>query len=46
MANKSYLEKEYPIAFWRTKAGFEVDFVLSDGEVAIEVKIPIKINAV
>jgi len=38
LAHKSYLEKEYPIAFWRTKTGLEVDFVLSDGEVAIEVK--------
>ena len=38
LAHKSYLEKEYPVAFWRTKTGLEVDFVLSDGEVAIEVK--------
>jgi len=28
----------YGIAFWRTKAGAEVDFVLGSGEVAIEVK--------
>lgn len=37
-AHASYRELGYGIAFWRTKAGAEVDFVLGSGEVAIEVK--------
>jgi predicted AAA+ superfamily ATPase len=37
-AYASYSELAYPISFWRTKAGREVDFVLGSGEVAIEVK--------
>jgi len=38
LAHRSYSELGYPINFWRTKSGLEVDFVLADGEVAIEVK--------
>jgi predicted AAA+ superfamily ATPase len=38
LAHRSYSELEYPINFWRTKSGLEVDFVLASGEVAIEVK--------
>ncbi len=37
-AHSSYRELDYRIGFWRTKSGHEVDFVLGDGEVAIEVK--------
>ena len=37
-AHSRYRELDYPIRFWRTKSGAEVDFVLGDGEVAIEVK--------
>ncbi|GMU67919.1 MAG: hypothetical protein AMXMBFR37_02520 [Steroidobacteraceae bacterium] len=37
-AHRSYSELEYPIHFWRTKSGLEVDFVLGDGEVAVEIK--------
>lgn len=37
-AHRSYHEAGYPIQFWRTKTGLEVDFVLGEGEVAIEVK--------
>ena len=37
-AHSSYRELHYAIRFWRTKAGHEVDFVLGDGEVALEVK--------
>ena len=37
-AHAAYTELDYPIRFWRTKSGQEVDFVLGDGEVAIEVK--------
>jgi len=37
-AHASYRELGYDIGFWRTKSGAEVDFVLGQGEVAIEVK--------
>lgn len=37
-AHRSYRELLYDVAFWRTKSGLEVDFVLGDGEVAVEVK--------
>jgi len=38
LAHRSYRELGYGVHFWRTKTGFEVDFVLGDGEVAVEVK--------
>jgi predicted AAA+ superfamily ATPase len=38
LAHRSYRELDYGIHFWRTKSGLEVDFVLGDGEVAVEVK--------
>jgi len=37
-AHAAYSNGDYTIRFWRTKTGREVDFVLGDGEVAIEVK--------
>ena len=37
-AHRSYRDLGYGIHFWRTKSGMEVDFVLGDGEVAVEVK--------
>ncbi len=37
-AHRSYTGLDYEINFWRTKSGVEVDFVLGNGEVAIEVK--------
>ena len=37
-AYRSYSEEDFPIQFWRTKEGDEVDFVLSEGRIAIEVK--------
>jgi len=37
-AHASYNDLDYRINFWRTKSGLEVDFVLGDGEVAVEVK--------
>ena len=37
-AYSSYSEKDFKVNFWRTKSGLEVDFVLGDGEVAVEVK--------
>ena len=38
VAFRSYRERDFPIEFWRTKTGLEVDFVLGGGEVAVEVK--------
>lgn len=37
-AHRSYRDLGYGIHFWRTKSGMEVDFILGDGEVAVEVK--------
>jgi predicted AAA+ superfamily ATPase len=37
-AHSGYSEKNYPITYWRTSSGIEVDFVLGDHEVAVEVK--------
>jgi len=39
IAYKEIANKNFDIAFWRTKTGLEVDFILNQGEVAIEVKI-------
>ena len=38
VAHRSYSETNYKIEFWRTKSGLEVDFIIGNGEVAIEVK--------
>jgi predicted AAA+ superfamily ATPase len=38
VAHASYSGRNYDIRFWRTKSGLEVDFILGDGEVAVEVK--------
>jgi len=38
LAYRSYSGKGFPLTFWRTRNGLEVDFVLGDGEVAVEVK--------
>jgi uncharacterized protein len=38
IAHRSYRELDYAVNFWRTKSGLEVDFVLGNGEVAVEVK--------
>jgi uncharacterized protein len=38
LAHRSYQELGYDVHFWRTKSGLEIDFVLGDGEVAVEVK--------
>lgn len=44
-AHASYSGLNYEIRFWRTKSGMEVDFVLGDGEVAIEVKGTSRVDA-
>lgn len=38
VAHSSYSELFYPVTFWRTASGFEIDFILGDHEIAIEVK--------
>ncbi len=38
VAHSHYSRSEYPIAYWRTASGFEVDFILGDQDVALEVK--------
>ena len=39
LAYRSYAEADFPVRYWRTKSGLEVDFVLGRrGETAIEVK--------
>lgn len=37
-AHSHYSGLEYPISYWRTVSGFEVDFILGDRQVALEVK--------
>jgi predicted AAA+ superfamily ATPase len=43
-AHSSYSGLDYNITFWRTKTGLEVDFILGNGEVAIEVKGGERVN--
>ncbi|MBI5418292.1 ATP-binding protein [Candidatus Poribacteria bacterium] len=38
VAYRSYTNKDFQINFWRTKSGLEVDFIIGDGELAIEIK--------
>ena len=38
VAYRSYFNLDFTINYWRTKSGLEVDFILADGEIAIEVK--------
>jgi uncharacterized protein len=38
LAHRVYRELHYDVNFWRTKSGLEVDFILGQGEVAVEVK--------
>lgn len=37
-AHRHYSGKEYPLSYWRTASGLEVDFILGGHEVAVEVK--------
>ena len=37
-AHRAYIELDHDIAYWRTASGFEVDFILGDGQVAVECK--------
>jgi len=36
--------KKFPITYWRTKTGLEVDFILGNASVAIEVKISYQVH--
>lgn len=38
LAHRHYSGKEYAVSYWRTSSGFEVDFILGEGDVALEVK--------
>ena len=38
IAHRSYRELHYNLRFWRTRSGLEVDFILGEGEIAVEVK--------
>jgi predicted AAA+ superfamily ATPase len=44
-AHSSYRELGYDIRYWRTKSGQEVDFILGEGEVALEVKGTSRVDA-
>jgi len=41
---QTYSGINYPIAYWQTASGLEVDFVLGDHEVAIEIKATAQAN--
>jgi uncharacterized protein len=37
-SHRDYTGLNYPIRYWRTGSGLEVDFVLGEGDIAVEVK--------
>ena len=39
IAYKNMNDKRFDITYWRTKTGYEVDFILGDAAMAVEVKI-------
>jgi uncharacterized protein len=39
LAYKNINDKRFDICYWRTKTKYEVDFILGEGEIAVEVKI-------
>lgn len=39
IAYKGLNDLDFDITFWRTHTGLEVDFILGDGEIAIEIKL-------
>ncbi|MDR0560614.1 MAG: DUF4143 domain-containing protein [Prevotellaceae bacterium] len=43
-AHSRYSGMEYPVSYWRTSSGFEVDFVLGGHQVAVEVKSTDNVN--
>jgi len=44
-AHSHYSGREYPISYWRTASGYEVDFILGDRDVALEVKGVAEVHA-
>ncbi len=38
IAHSHYSGLEYPVSYWRTASGFEIDFILGDRDVALEIK--------
>ena len=44
-AHASYSRLGYAVEYWRTASGFEVDFVIGDGAVAVEVKATAQAHA-
>ncbi|MBS0656341.1 MAG: ATP-binding protein [Verrucomicrobia bacterium] len=43
IAYRGLHDLDFPISYWRTKSDLEVDFILGNGQVAIEVKISSKV---
>lgn len=44
LAYSNISQKDFSVKFWRTKTGAEVDFVLNNGQIAIETKISSNIH--
>ena len=44
-AYASYSGLHYPVEYWRTASGFEVDFVLADGAIAVEAKATAQVHS-
>lgn len=44
IAHSSYSEQNYPVSYWRTTSGLEVDLILGNNDVAIEVKSTSRIH--
>ena len=42
LAARSYRGADWPIEYWRTKSGLEVDFVLNRGEIALEAETSVR----
>ncbi|QQR88934.1 MAG: ATP-binding protein [Myxococcales bacterium] len=45
VARLAYGQQRYPLCYWRTASGFEVDFILGDADIAIEIKSTQHVNA-
>ncbi len=45
VAFRAYTRRRFNISFWRTRTGLEVDFVLGEGETAVEVKGASKVSS-
>jgi predicted AAA+ superfamily ATPase len=43
-AHSAYSEKLYPIAYWKTASGLEVDLILGECEIALEIKSTDNVN--